>query len=67
MKTDRRKCFMLVMGIIQILLGSLFLCVGSWAIMVVRPALYASGFLPFFLALIVSTVYKISLALHVFL
>uniref|UniRef100_A0A069DLV4 Putative cnidarian restricted protein n=1 Tax=Clytia hemisphaerica TaxID=252671 RepID=A0A069DLV4_9CNID len=52
MKTDRRKCFMLVLGVLQILLGSLFLSLGLWSVMIVRSALYATGLSPFFLAVL---------------
>ena len=54
MKTDRRKCFMTILGIFQILIGSLFLALALWSVIIVRMALYASGLAPFFLAILVS-------------
>lgn len=45
---------MTVMGVFQILIGSLFLALALWAVVIVRMALYASGLAPFFLAILVS-------------
>ena len=45
---------MTILGIFQILIGSLFLALALWSVTIVRMALYASGLAPFFLAILVS-------------
>ena len=66
MKTDRRKCFMIILGVLQILIGSLFLALALWAVVIVQLAVYPNGLSPFFLAFLVS-VYRSTLNLLVLL